>query len=629
MNTNINKIVSDISKVNIIERILYEAILNSIHSESEKIECILEYHNKSVKSEFKSIKSITIIDDGVGFLKENITAFDTYLTELKSKKWGSKGTGRFSFLKLFKDVYYESSFKENNKNIKKRLGFSIKDDLQVKDLEYDNNKQTILFLKNPIEYQDINIEKTIERIFLKIYPTLALIKNKTSDRNLNIEFKVKDNITSFYTISLEEIVNLENQQFDINFKNSDGMIEKKKFELYYFVNEKNEPKIQNYGYCAGYVNVKNFDIQIKLKNKSYLFFLFSDYLNEMADDSRTDFPNIKNIETNLVAPISWEDINIKLKEELDKILYKKFPDIRESSLKVLESVKSAYPYLENLIDESYTSTVGYISQSDLLKGGYKKIDSIKDNIRKITEKFIDTSLITDKDLNILIKDASLDLAEYVTNRQVILDKMKLMIENNESIEDNIHNLIMPMRTTQEKENIDFKTTNLWLIDDKFMSFTNALSDKSIKTVVKEISQLDDTESFNGSRKEPDIVMYFNNDINQDKLITIELKSFSTDSRKKKDGVEQILDYIGIINKNLPNIKEKWYYLITTIDPEFRDRLIRDDYKQILSSEGGYFRYYDNKLIDSNVYVLDIESLITDSDLRNKAFMDIFKGGFGK
>ncbi len=630
MNTNINKIVSDISKANIIERILYEAILNSIHAESQNIQCILEYHNKSVKSEYKSIKSITIIDDGVGFLKDNITAFDTYLTELKSKKWGSKGTGRFSFLKLFKDVHYESSFEENHINTKKKLNFSIKDDLKVEDLEYDDKKQTILFLRNPIEYQDIKIDKIIERIFLKIYPTLALIKNNNTERKLNIEFKVKDAVTSFYTISLEEIVNLEKKQFDINFKNSEGKIENKKFELYYFINDKNEPKIQDSGYCAGYVNVKSFDIQIKLKNKSYLFFLFSDYLNETADDSRTDFPNIKNIETSLVAPISWENINIKLKEELDEILYKKFPDIKESSLKVLESVKDAYPYLENLIDESYTSTVGYISQSDLLKGGYNKIDSIKDNIRKITEKFIDTNLISDKDFNTLIKDASLDLAEYITNRQVIIDKMKIMIEKNESIEDNIHNLIMPMRSTQNKENINFTTTNLWLIDDKFMSFTNALSDKNIKTVIQKINQLDsDIESFKGSRKEPDIVMYFNNDINQDKLITIELKSFSADSRKKKDGVEQILDYIEIINTNLPNINEQWYYLITTIDDEFRKRLKRDSFKQILSSNGGYFRYYEDASIESNVYVLDIGSLITDSNLRNKAFMDIFKGGFTK
>ena len=137
----------------------------------------------------------------------------------------------------------------------------------------------------------------------------------------------------------------------------------------------------------------------------------------------------------------------------------------------------------------------------------------------------------------------------------------------------------------------------------------------------------DSDSFEGSRREPDIVMYFNNDINQDKLVTIELKSFSTDSMKKKSGVEQLLDYIEIIKKNLPEIKEQWYYLITTINDDFRSRLKRDSFKQILSSNGGYFRYYEDESIESNVYVLDMQSLIKDANLRNTAFMNVFKDGF--
>jgi len=626
MNTNINKIVSDVSKVNILERIVYEAILNSIHAEATSIECVFEYIDGTVQSEFKNIKSIHIIDNGVGFIDDNIKSFDTYLSEYKTKKWGSKGTGRFSFLKLFKNVYYESCFKTDGKNIRKKLIFSIKDGLVVSDIDDIHVERTKLVLAEPIEFQDINVEKIIENTFIKIYPTLALIKNENNGRELKISFKVRDLDIELKSYTLHDIVSLESNIFHINYKNSDGQQVKEEFKLYYFVSEDNQHKVRFNGYCAGNIHVKKFDIAIKLNNKSYLFFLYSKYFDTQVNDSRIDFPNIKNIDVTLTAPINWEMINIKLKKCLDHILFKKYPDMMEKSNKLLESVKNNFPYLEELIDDGYTSSVGYITQGDLLSSGYKKIDSIKDNIRKITEKFVDTHTISDNDYDSLIKNASLDLAEYVTNRQVILDRMKIMIANNESVENNIHNLIMPMRTIQNKDYIDLKTTNLWLVDDKFMSFTNALSDKNIKTAFKEITNTE-IDSFDGARKEPDIVMYFNNNIQKDKLVIIELKSFSTDSLKKKNGVDQLLDYIEIIKKNAPNIKEQWYYLITTIDDEFRKRLTRDSFKQILSSNGGYFRYYEDESIESNVYVLDMQELITDANLRNKAFMDVFKGGF--
>lgn len=628
MNTNINKIVNDITKVNILERVLYEAILNSIHSESSNIQCIFEYTTGTVKSEFKNIKSIKLIDNGIGFIEDNIKSFDTYLSEYKTKQWGSKGTGRFSFLKLFKKVYYTSSVNENGEQVKKQLNFSIENGLQVMQNETIEDNLTTLVLSEPNEFQDINVEKMINNIFIKIYPTLALIKNSNQNKELKITFNVKDLIEELQTFSLTEIVNLETKLFDIPYKDTEGKIVQEQFTLYYYLSDDINPKVQYNGYCAGNINVKTFDINIKLKNKSYLFFLDSKYFNSQVDDARTNFPNIKNIETTLTAPLNWLIINKKLKESLDNILFTKYPDIMEKSVHVLCSVKENFPYLEEFIDDSYTSSVGYITQGDLLSSGYKKIDFIKDNIRKITEKFVDTQNISDDDFSSLIKNSSLDLAEYITNRQVIIDKMTNMIDRNESIEDNIHNLIMPMRTIQNKDNFDLRSANLWLIDDKFMSFTSAFSDKNIKTAISEIKQ-SDINSFKGGRKEPDLVMYFNNDNNRDKLVTIEFKSFSTDSLKKKSGVEQLLDYIEIIKKNVPNIKEQWYYLITTIDDDFRKKLTRDSYKQVLSSNGGYFRYYEDESIESNVYVLDMEYLITDANLRNKAFMDIFKGGFSK
>ena len=112
---------------------------------------------------------------------------------------------------------------------------------------------------------------------------------------------------------------------------------------------------------------------------------------------------------------------------------------------------------------------------------------------------------------------------------------------------------------------------------------------------------------------------------KDKLIVIEFKSFGVSDKNKISGVPQLLEYIEIINKNMIDVKERWYYLITTIDPSFGRTLERNNFKPIFSNkQSGYFQYYSDELIQSNIYVLDIESLVYDSNLRNQAFMDIFK-----
>lgn len=425
-----------------------------------------------------------------------------------------------------------------------------------------------------------------------------------------------------YSKDLEEVILLNTRKIKINYNNKDV----KEFILYYSLEQTFEKPLQESGYCAGYVNVKEFEIKIKLRKESYVFFLYSEYFDEFVNDERTDFNGIYPKEKTLNNPISWEVINEELKKVLNDILNKEFKDIGRHNEILLSTIKSAYPFLDEFIDLKTSNIIGYLDKSDILKSGYNKIDQIKNNLRSIRESFIDNQKLDNEKLDELIVKSSLDLAEYITNRQVILDTMQIMIDNNESIEDNIHNLIIPMRTKLNNRNRNYTTNNLWLLDDKFMSFTNAMSDKSIKESISEINQK--VITFDGSKKEPDLVMYFNNNEYKDKLIMIEFKSFSITDKNKISGITQLLEYIEIINKYMIDVKERWYYLITTIDSDFARALERSNFKSIFSNKRvGYFQYYSDDLVKSNIYVLDIESLVHDSNLRNQAFMDIFKEGF--
>lgn len=620
---NIPKIIKSIPESNIIERILYESILNSIHSNSQLIRCEFSFSNEHLFSEdsYRDLDSLKVIDDGDGFTEKNLKSFKTYSSDYKTKKWGAKGTGRFSFLKCCNNVYYESDFFNGKEYQRRKINFNITG-LTTESLESKNKKETILYLKGFSLKLNINsILKNIVNVVSKIYPTLSLIKTKERNRNLNIEFY--NNGESIYNISLDSVISLKRKVFKIKDKVNS---EEHKFELFYFLDKNMDSIVQESGYCADYVKVKDFDLKIKLKNISYVFYLYSEYFDNATNDERNEFIGINPKEKTLNKPITWEMINESLKDNLNSILIKEDKNIGRDNEILLETIKSAYPFLDDFIDLKVSNVIGYLNKSDILKSGYTKIDQIKNNLRHIRENFIDNQDLNEEDLDELIQKSSLDLAEYITNRQVILDSMQTMIDKNENIEDNIHNLIMPMRTKGSTKNKRYETCNLWLLDDKFMSFSNAMSDKSIKESISEINKA--SLDFEGSKQEPDLIMYFNNDKNKDKLVMIEFKSFSTSHRNKYSGVSQLLEYIEIINKNMRNVKERWYYLITTIDTAFSRELERNNFKSIFSNkQSGYFQYYNDELIQSNIYVLDMESLIYDSNIRNKAFMDIFKEGF--
>jgi nitrogen fixation/metabolism regulation signal transduction histidine kinase len=101
---NILGIVKNIkSKTNVYTPIV-EAVVNSIEAignkPNGKIEIVV-YRENTLKFDNAKpyIKSIEIIDNGVGFTQENTDSFDTYLSETKSAT-GGKGFGRFMFLKI-------------------------------------------------------------------------------------------------------------------------------------------------------------------------------------------------------------------------------------------------------------------------------------------------------------------------------------------------------------------------------------------------------------------------------------------------------------------------------------------------------------------------------------------------
>lgn len=63
-------------------------------------------------------------DDGIGFTRENIDAFDQLYSDRKAGQ-GGKGRGRFAFLKVFGHVLVESIFEEDGQTSSRKFRFDL------------------------------------------------------------------------------------------------------------------------------------------------------------------------------------------------------------------------------------------------------------------------------------------------------------------------------------------------------------------------------------------------------------------------------------------------------------------------------------------------------------------------
>lgn len=186
---NLENIVKNISGNNILERILREAIVNSIHAKATLINCHLETKNSSLfdKSEFDNnsiqISKITIEDNGEGFNDSNLISFKEYGTNYKTGEWGAKGTGRFCFFKIADEIVYKS--------LGQKITLTKKGLIEVTTAFTEKDKTTLEL--NNIKYKlttlgESDITKIPNSIKASLLPTFILIKENNFLDRIEINF---------------------------------------------------------------------------------------------------------------------------------------------------------------------------------------------------------------------------------------------------------------------------------------------------------------------------------------------------------------------------------------------------------------------------------------------------------
>lgn len=592
MKTDLTSAVKNYKKSTIYDSI-NEAIVNSIQANATKIEIQITPKDAEELFAREYISSIVIKDNGDGFNQENRKSFLTYLSRHKESH-GCKGIGRLSYLKTFQKVHISS--KQNSELVDFDFTTELSEQkLTPKKIEGDL-KETVVKMDTPVSNTNYDLEKVYSEIYNHIYPFLFL-HQKDCEIIINDDKK----------ITRDDVLNIENVKFNV-VKKVNNQEESVEFDLWYRFKE-NEKAILDDFLCVNNRPIRRFSnkpLHLKINEKSgyhITFLLESDWVNQQTNQ----FHEIENInddekEDNQIFPeISWKDVRKELSIKINELLNKQFPELEAENKRKINDLKEKYPHYADYIDDNY---IGFVDEKQKLDYAYKQA--------RIEEEKLDHKDVSIADIR---KCISNDLTRYVLHRQKIIEKLQEL--QNTNIEKEVHNLFLEqgLEGTEERQ-VPLDKNNLWLLDDKFMSYSYIASEKAISTFL-ENAGLDK----NGSNEEMDIVLYSDNQ-EKKRAVILEMKKLTANYKENGTGISQLFNYCTQLYE--AGIKELYLYLIAEIDDKFRLQLTSERlFKKVFSHEG---EIYQNSYNDFNAYIQIISpnAIISDANARNKTFLDIIK-----
>lgn len=274
----------------------------------------------------------------------------------------------------------------------------------------------------------------------------------------------------------------------------------------------------------------------------------------------------------------------------------------------------------NYIDETDIDIAGFMDKKKLIDNAKKKFDNAKEKILASAGK----PEYTDEELHEAIELAQNELVSYVTDRTHVIARLRKLLDKKERVEKVIHDLFMEKQSHDNYFSVG--KNNLWLLDDRYTTYTYAASDKRISEILNEIGE--NTEEVDIPNDKPDLSLFFShNPDNPERLksVLIEIKPFdfkSKPDRKKHAGIQQLVDYVKAF-KTKEKIEEISAFLVTDIDEKLAERLRGDDYVPLFSLKHPiYHRFY--RELNISIYVISAETIIEDAEARNRVFLEIIK-----
>jgi hypothetical protein len=625
MKINIREAIKLFFKSPSLENVFTEAIHNSIDAHATKIDVAI-----SIEALGKAdTLSVTITDNGEGFTQERYNKF----CELMSVEEDThKGVGRLVYLYYFNKISIVSRYNKKQRTFTYNNDFDeYKSDMQEIDIADETQETTILFqdcnLKRLSSHNAIFPEYMRTAILHKFYPILYVLKK----RNKNIDINLKLDINSVEKaqqvgkrethISLADIPALNIEKIDLSMLTMFAQS-----EVHYSIKKQDIPTtpllitalcIDNRTYdLSDIVSAEN------LQGYDSIFLLNSTAFNGQTTPSRESL-TLNDAQKRTVVKL--------FRSKISEIVQKEIPSIKKKKEQSKDSLNKTYPHLIGYFEED---EIGIIARS-------KSIEIAQEKFMQDQKEVLEATNLDDDKYSKALELSSRSLSEYVLYREKIVGKVENITKEN--YEEDIHNLILPKETILS-DSTDLSSiyyNNLWLLDEKYMTYKTALSNKSTKKIIEEITQentaTEDTTA-------PDIAIIFSdnptNDSNKNikvDVVIVELKKKGIKLAKTEEVISQLRQRARKLMKYYPNkIQRIWFYGIVEFNREFKLSLKEDEYTPLYSKDKLYYK--ENKIFLNEedttpyligTYILSTDAFIKDAKARNATFLQILKDGFQK
>lgn len=620
MKINIKQAIKHFYSNHSLKLVFEEAICNSLDASATKIDINISIDELEKPNTLK----IKIKDNGEGFVKER---FNKFCKLLEVEEDSHKGIGRLVYLHYFEKINIFSKYGKKQRQFDFTIDFD-EDKINKEETETKTEQQeTILTFSNYYprklaKYDYIFPTHLKNYILEQFYPKLYLLKKEGKEIEISFKLNVKtvkknQVIGARETkITLSDIPDLEIAEVKSDFLPLFDETEVR------FSIAKKENSTDTFLITALCIDDRTFNLDdiISTDNLPYgyeLIFLFSSSaLKGKTDTSRQ---NLKEDD------VFFKTIKKLFRQKVSEILEIRLPQIKERNNQTKETLSERYPHLLGYFNQE---EIGFISKSKSIEEAQKKF--LKDQ-----KEILEATTLSDEKYEKALEVSSRTLTEYILYREKIIEKVGSITDENS--EADIHNLILPQRTILDGNDdlTSIYNNNLWLLDDKYMTYNKALSERTMKEIIDEFAD----EASETNNKKPDIAIIFsknpeNGDTKAD-VVIVELKKRGITLAKTEEVISQLKQRARKLMNYYPNkIQRIWFYGIVEFNDEFKRSLKDEEYTPLFSKDNLYYK--ENKVYlsaDSDIphligtYILSIDAFIEDAKARNATFLKILKEGF--
>lgn len=636
---------------------LFEAVVNALQSITEagvtegSVDVLVERdENQKDFGEIAlaSVTSFVITDNGGGFTDESLRSFET-ADSMAKRAIGSKGVGRFLWLKAFGSVRIDSFFPTGGKMRHRGFDFVLSEsgiERAVFDDAPDQAQHTTVKLDGFFREYQAHCPKGLEVIGLKLIghcleyfvqpgcPTITL-RDRVESLNLNDLFASR--------------LRLDAKPRSFAVKGHDLSI------LHLRLYSADEPS-HTLRYCANRREVLEErlagsipDLTKKLRDEEGVSFVVSSYvtggiLDEEVNAERTGFAFSEPAPDLLPSEVTFADIRAAAVEQVREHLAPLLSVVAQEKVEqITQYVQSKAPQYRALLKhhpESLSAIPPGLSEEKLDVALHVAQGRAQEELRQRCERIAtgptgdirDTKKFRQEfdDAVVQLNDfGKARLAEYIVHRRLALHLLSRSLERDEqdrySFEASVHEIIFPLRRTSD--DIDFENQNLWIIDEKLSYHRYLASDKLLKSLEPiGVASADrpDLIVFNGPFAFVEEGTAFSS------VVIVEFKRpVRDDYDESSNPIDQVYEYVRKISSGTAFDKRgrpipvgsstRYYaYVICDMTPTLR-RQAENFSLTKTPDERGYFGFNPN--LRAYIEVISFEKLVHDAEARNRVLFD--------